>query len=118
MHSRKLDAASFQTYRVCDQYGRLADANEVKERVSKEGAIQLMFDAKFLSDVLIAGTAPPHDEIPDELAAYAFIGPSVGAKNSLCADMLIPPSNGRSAGMKERIKGIHQHLQNLVSSSS
>jgi hypothetical protein len=37
----------------------------MRERVSKEGAIQLMFDTRFLCDVLAAGAAAPHVADPD-----------------------------------------------------
>jgi len=54
---------------VCDQYWQLG--SEKKDQVSKEGAIQLMFDAKFLCDVLAAGAsaAPADPELAQAVLA-------------------------------------------------
>jgi len=86
---------------VCDQYWQLG--SEKKDQVSKEGAIQLMFDAKFLCDVLAAGaSAAPADP---ELAQAVLAELSHGGK-----EPAEPPA------LKERIKGLHMQLQALLDS--
>lgn len=90
---------------VCGHYWRLANAAEVRERVSKEGAIQLMFDAKFLCDALAAGASPPHAADPD--LAKAVLAESA-TSNSATGDLAEP------SAIKDRIKAIHNQLQTLL----
>ena len=92
--------------RVCGHYWRLANAAEVRERVSKEGAIQLMFDAKFLCDALAAGASPPHAADPD--LAKAVLAESATSNSATGGDLAEP------SAIKDRIKAIHNQLQTLV----
>jgi hypothetical protein len=84
----------------------LANAAEVRERVSKEGAIQLMFDAKFLCDALAAGASPPHAADPD--LAKAVLAESATSNSATGGDLAEP------SAIKDRIKAIHIQLQTLV----